>query len=157
MDTKNRLFKLSGLLGNPEAQFINPELLAGYRKTRLDNGISPSTLNRELITLKALFRELKRMSVIDYDSSILTVRKIREVKTELSYLSGSQIKELRIQVELTSNESLPFVIMICLVTGARWSEAEGLTLSNCINQGYLLILKTVVQGLCLLMKAFFFI
>lgn len=43
VDTKNRLLKLSELLGHPPAKFINPELLAGYRKTRLDNGISPAT------------------------------------------------------------------------------------------------------------------
>ena len=86
-----------------------------------------ATLNRELITLKALFRELKRLSVIDYDSPVLTVRKLRESKTELSYLTGSQVALLRAQVDLTTNESLPFVVMICLVTGARWSEAEGLT------------------------------
>lgn len=60
VDTKNRLLKFSELLGNPSAKYVNPELLAGYRKTRLDNGILPATLNRELTTLKALFRELKR-------------------------------------------------------------------------------------------------
>ncbi len=136
VDTKNRLFKLSELLGNPLAKFIDPELLAGYRTTRLNQGISPATLNRELITLKALFRELKRLSVIDYDSPVLTVRKLREAKTELSYLTGFQVERLRAQVDLTTNGSLPFVVMICLVTGARWSEAEGLTLKNCINQGF---------------------
>ncbi|WP_333878705.1 phage integrase [Methylobacter sp.] len=136
VDTRNRLFKLSELLGNPRAKFINPELLAGYRTTRLNQGISPATLNRELITLKALFRELKRLSVIDYDSPVLTVRKLREVKTELSYLSNSQIEKLRKEVDLSTNESLPFVVMICLVTGARWSEAEGLNYVNCLNQGF---------------------
>ncbi|MDI1278643.1 tyrosine-type recombinase/integrase [Methylobacter sp.] len=136
VDTRNRLFKLSELLGNPRAKFIDPELLAGYRTTRLNQGILPATLNRELITLKALFRELKRLSVIDYDSSVLTVRKLREAKRELSYLSLSQVERLRVQVDLTTNESLPFVVMICLVTGARWSEAEGLTVKNCINQGF---------------------
>jgi site-specific recombinase XerD len=83
-----------------------------------------------------LFRELKRLSVIDYDSPVLIVRKLREVKTELSYLTGSQVEILRAQVDSTTNESLPFVVMICLVTGARWSEAEGLLVKNCINQGF---------------------
>lgn len=136
LDTRNRLLQLSEFMGNPAAKLIKPELVAEYRKTRLDKGISPATLNRELITLKALFRELKRLSVIDYDSPILTVRKLREVKTELSYLTDYQVSKLREQVELTTNESLPFVVMICFVTGARWSEAEGLTITNCINQGF---------------------
>ena len=136
VDTKNRLLKLSELLGNPKARMIDPEALAKYRKLRIDQGINPATLNRELITLKALYRELKRMSVIDYDSSILTVRKLRETKTELSYLTGDQIQALREQVDNSKNDSLKFVVLICLVTGARWSEAEGLTSANCINQGF---------------------
>ncbi|MCL7422880.1 MAG: tyrosine-type recombinase/integrase [Methylobacter sp.] len=136
VDTKNRLFKLSGLLGNPYASSVDSETLAKYRKARLDSGISPSTLNRELITLKALFRELKRLGVINYDSPILLVRKLREKKIELSYLTDTQVKILMQQVELSKNESLPFVVTICLVTGARWSEAEGLTVANCINQGF---------------------
>lgn len=136
VDTRNRLLKMSEFLGNPQAKSINPELLAGYRTTRLNQGISPATLNRELITLKALFRELKRLSVIDYEPSVLTVRKLREVKTELSYLSDFQIDKLRKEVNLSTNESLSYVVTICLVTGARWSEAEGLTLTNCINQGF---------------------
>ncbi|MFU8790035.1 MAG: tyrosine-type recombinase/integrase [Methylobacter sp.] len=136
VDTKNRLLKLSASLGEPSAKLLSPELFAGYRKSRLDAGISPATLNRELITLKALFRELKRLSVIDYESSILTVRKLREVKTELSYLTQEQIKQLRIQASMSKNDSLSFVVLICLVTGSRWSEAESLTSTNCINQGF---------------------
>lgn len=80
VDTKNRLFKLSELLRNPYATSVDSETLARYRKKRLDAGIASATLNRELITLKALYRELKRLGVIDYDSPILLVRKLREKK-----------------------------------------------------------------------------
>ncbi|MGZ5600426.1 MAG: phage integrase, partial [Methylobacter sp.] len=136
LDTRNRLFQLSEYMGNPVARLMKSELVAEYRGKRLDTGILPSTLNRELITLKALFRELKRLSVIDYDSPVLTVRKLREAKTELSYLTDPQAALLKIQVDLSTNESLPFVVMICLATGARWSEAEALTFENCFNQGF---------------------
>ncbi len=136
VDTRNRLLNLSQLLGNPKARLLDPELLAKYRKQRIDAGLSTSTLNRELITLKALFRELKRMSVIDYDSSILTVRKLRESKTELSYLTDDQINMIMNQLDQSRNRSLKYVVIICLVTGARWSEAEGLNSTNCINQGF---------------------
>lgn len=135
-DTKNRLLKLSEKIGNPKARLFNSSEFAVYRKQRLDNGINEATLNRELSTLKALFRELKRLEVISYESSLLIVRKLKEKKTELSYLNHDQIKELRVQVELSKNESLPYVVLICLVTGARWSEAEGLTLRNCVNNGF---------------------
>ncbi|MEC4749804.1 tyrosine-type recombinase/integrase [Methylomicrobium sp. Wu6] len=136
LDTKNRLLKLSKILGNPIARTLSPELLADYRKIRIDEGIASATLNRELITLKAMFRELRRLSVIDYDSPLLVVRKLREPKIELSYLSTSDLVKLSKQVDVSKNESLWFVFTICLITGSRWSEANGLTYSNCINSGF---------------------
>ena len=106
VDTKNRLLKLASQLGNPIARLINPELFAKYRKTRLDANVSPATINRELITLKALYRELKRLTVIDYESSILDVRKLRETKSELTYLTKQQLDILLNQVQQSTNESL---------------------------------------------------
>lgn len=136
VDRKQRLFKLSAFLGNPIARLVTPQLLSEYRNSRLDAGISPTTLNHELGFLKALYSELKRLSVIDYDSSIIQVKKLRVSKSELAYLVPSQIKTLMTAVDASTNESLPYVVKICLVTGARWSEAERLTVSNCINQGF---------------------
>jgi len=136
VDTKQRLIKLSENIGNPKARLFNSSEFALYRKQRLDSGINEATLNRELSTLKALFRELKRLEVIDYESSLLTVRKLKEKKTELTYLTQEQITQLRIQVFLSQNESLEYVVLICLITGARWSEAEGLTIRNCFNNGF---------------------
>lgn len=136
LDTKNRLLRLSDTLNNPVARHLASSDFAHYRKDRLAQSISEATLNRELITLKALFRELKRMSVIAYDSDILNIRKLRETKTELTYLTLVQIDTLLEQVEQSKNPSLLYVVLICLATGARWSEAESLTPANCVNGGF---------------------
>lgn len=130
LDTKNRLLKLSHVLDHPVARLLTAEHVAQYRKHRLDQGIMEATLNRELNTLKALFRELKRLSVIHYDSDILSIRKMREAKTELSYLSHDHITLLIAQAQQSTNPSLYPVILICLATGARWSEAERLCASD---------------------------
>ncbi|WP_374089748.1 tyrosine-type recombinase/integrase [Methylomicrobium lacus] len=136
LGTKKRLLKLSDTLGNPVASSISPDVIADYRKLRLDDGISPATINREVITLKAMFRELHRLSVINYESPILKIRKLRVTKVELSYLSDADLIELFKQVRQSKNESLWFVVQICLITGARWSEANGLLFSNCFNSGF---------------------
>jgi len=136
VDTKNRLFKLSDFLNNPVAKNLSSVDFVFYRKTRLSSGLNESTLNRELITLKAMFRELKRMAVIDYDSDIITVRKLRETKTELSYLTTEQIHSLIYNVQQTTNSSLLYVVLTCLATGARWSEAERLKPIHCLNGGF---------------------
>ena len=135
IDTKNRLLKLSEQLNNPVACEMTSEQIAKYRRSRLDLGIVESTLNRELNTLKAMFRELKRMSVIDYESDILPMRKLRETKIELTYLTIEQIEHLIEQVKNTRNISLLPVFLICLATGARWSEVETLSKKNIVNNG----------------------
>lgn len=93
-------------------------------------------MNRELQTLKALFRELKRLSVIDYESPIQTVRKLKQTGSELSYLTHEQINLLSDEVKKSRNSSLYYVVMISLATGTRWSEAESLTAVNCRNGGF---------------------
>lgn len=135
-DTRYRLLKMSDCLGNPLARLLSSEHIAEYRKLRIDSGISEATLNREVTTLKAMFRELKRLSVIDYSPLFLDMRKLREPRTELSYLTLEQVKLFLDNCAFSSNKSLFFVVRVCLATGARWSEAEGLMFNDCNNNGF---------------------
>lgn len=134
--TKKRLLALSDCLKNPVAEHLSVAQFSAYRQTRLDSGISSATLNRELQTLKAVFRELERLSVITYISPILKVRKLKQTGSELSFLTDEQITLLSEQVKNSKNPSLYYVVMISLATGARWSEAERLTADNCKNNGF---------------------
>jgi len=134
--TKVRLHNIATYLQNPIARLVTPSVFALYRNSRLDAGLSPTTLNRELSYIQAMYRELKRLAIIDYESPLLHVKKLKESSRELSYLTHEQLHALFIQVQASTNESLPFVVNICLATGARWSEAQGLTFQNCINQGF---------------------
>lgn len=138
-DTKNRLLKISESLSNPLANQVGASEFSVYRKKRIEAGVQPSTLNRELSTIKAMFRELKRLSVIDYDSSVFHVRKLKESRTELSYLDQSQIKLLLDAVKTSKNSSLYYVVLICLATGARWSEAENLKIEHLLKTGFLFV------------------
>jgi len=134
LDTKNRLLAFSVALKNPIAFELTANDYASYRSDRLTNGLKPATLNRELSTLKAMFRELKRLGVINYDSQLLNIRKIKEKKTELSYLDQEQIEKLLKSVTLSKNNSLYYVVMLCLASGSRWSEAESIT-EKSLNAG----------------------
>lgn len=138
-DTKNRLLKISYALSDPVAANIDASKFSQYRKQRLEQNIQPSTLNRELATLKALFRELKRLSVIDYDSPIAVIRKLKETKTELTYLDHKQLTLLSEQVKQSKNPSLYYVVMICLATGSRWSEANNLKIEHLQKGGFLFV------------------
>ncbi|MCQ8130696.1 phage integrase [Methylomonas rivi] len=136
LDTKSRLLAISKALNDPVAFEFSVSDFSVYRQTRVDRGIQPATLNRELQTLKAVFRELKRLSVIDYESPVQTVRKLKQTGSELSYLTDEQITLLSDEVKKSRNSSLYYVVMISLATGARWSEAESLIHTNCRNGGF---------------------
>ncbi|WNB77585.1 phage integrase [Methylomonas koyamae] len=134
--TKSRLLLLASALGDPVAQKLSVPDFSRYRRSRLDAGVMPATLNRELQTLKAVFRELKRLSVIDYETPLLTVRNLKEAKTELTYLTHNQIAALLTECRKSRNRSVFYVALISLATGARWSESEALTIKNCKNGGF---------------------
>ncbi len=135
IDTKNRLLAVANCLDNQVAMHLKPEDYINYRTARLDQGIKSSTLNRELTTFCSMFNELERMGIIHYKTKLLTVRKLKEVKTELSYLTYAQIEILLEQTKQSKNQSLYYVVMLCLSTGARWSEANGITQSNLKSTG----------------------
>jgi len=48
-------------------------------------------------------------------------------ENELNYLTESDIKELMEQLETSRSKDVLLVACVCLATGARWSEAEGLS------------------------------
>jgi len=135
IDTKNRLLFISESINNPVAQNLRVDLYIRYRSQRLDQGIKPSTLNRELTTFCSMFNELERMAIIHYKTKLLTVRKLKEVKTELSFLTSIQIERLLHESSKSKNVSLYYVVLLCLSTGARWSEAEGITINNLKSTG----------------------
>lgn len=129
-DTKARLLKIGEALNDPVASALDVAAFSRYRQSRLDVGISAATLNRELSTVKAMFRELKRLSVISYDSDVLKVRKFKVSDVELRYLTQGEIERLFLAARSSRNVSLVPVISISLATGARWSEVERLVLSD---------------------------
>jgi len=130
------LLKIAEYLNDPIAQKFDVSLFSKYRQDRLQAGINVATLNRELSTLKALYRELKRLAVIDYECPFADVRKFKEKQTELRYLTKDEITRLFDSVKLSKNTSLFYVVSISLATGARWSEAEGLKLEHVRNKGF---------------------
>jgi site-specific recombinase XerD len=136
VDTRDRLFHLSEAIKNPIFRILSISDLVNYRSQRLLQGITESTLNREFSTLKAVYSELKRMSVIDYDIPLLSIRNLKQKNQELTYLTKEQLTKLLDQVSVTQNESLPYVVKIALSTGARWSECEGLTIDKLRNGGF---------------------
>lgn len=83
-----------------------------------------------------MYRELKRLSVIDYECPFDDLRKFKEKQVELRYLTKEEIHILFDAIKQSKNSSLFYVVSISLATGARWSEAEGLQFEHVRNNGF---------------------
>lgn len=59
----------------------------------------------------------------------------------MSYLTVEEIRTLLAECENSRSKDLTTVVKICLATGARWSEAEGLK-GNQIRAGQIIYMKT---------------
>lgn len=129
-DGKKRLAKLSLVsktLSNPVARLVKPDAFVQYRKTRHEQGISLKTLNNELGYLRAVFNELRSLEQISYENPFLLIKPFQIQEKELSWLSHVQINELLESIKSgCQNPHVYPVSLICLATGARWSEAENL-------------------------------
>ena len=119
------LYRVSERLGNPIGSELTNEQFALYREERTTE-VSTSTINREHAYLRAMFNELDRLGVIVFENPLIKIRKFKEREGELRYLTHDEIDTLLHTCRVSTNKSLLHIVKICLATGARWSEAEGL-------------------------------
>lgn len=125
-DTLKRLQQLCLAMGDPVAEQFKPEMFAAYRAKRLTEGITANNLNREHSYLRAVFNELGRLGQWKGENPLAKVRQIKISERELSFLSVEQIRRL---LNALRGDAL-LIARVCLATGARWSEAEGLRVSQ---------------------------
>ncbi len=124
---KSALDRAAAAMGNPIAVQLTPEKFLTYRKQRIKDNTSAKTLNNILGYINAVYNELRRTQQIDYENPLATVRPIKLQENELSFLTTEQMQELLGAIE--KNADNPHVLLItqlCLATGCRWGEAEGI-------------------------------
>ncbi len=129
-------------MGEPSAHEFNATMFSAYRKKRLSGQIartarvkqvSPRTMNLELAYFRAVFNELKRLGNWKFDNPLANVRPFKSEEIELAYLDHEEITQLLDECLKSKNDSTYWVASVCLVTGARWDEAESLTTKQIRN------------------------
>lgn len=128
-DRLRSLLKLCEVSGDPQAHQLTPLWFAELRKTRART-VSPATLNHDRAYLHGLFNELARLGHWTAANPIAASRKVKERNTELTFLTYDQIQVLLDELKRSPNPGVYLIAVICLSTGARWSEAERLTPSQ---------------------------
>lgn len=129
-------------MGNPLAQEFSSTMFSVYRKKRLSGEItrtnrvqkvSPRTMNLELAYFRAVFNELKRLGHWKKDNPLESLRPFKSEEAELAYLEVDEITRLLEEWKNSRNPHVFHVAHLCLVTGARWDEAESLTTKQVRN------------------------
>lgn len=129
-------------MGSPLATEFNAQLFTAYRAKRLDgqfartkriSKVSPRTMNLEQAYFLAVFNELKRLGEWSPPNPLENVRQFRTEESEMAYLTEDQIQSLLEECQKSSAKDLKYIVKICLMTGARWSEAETLKRSQISN------------------------
>lgn len=129
-------------MGNPLAYEFDATMFSLYRKKRLSGEISrttrvkqvsPRTMNLELAYFRAVFNELRRLGHWKLDNPLTNVRPFKSEEAELAYLEHEEITKLLAECLNSRNESAYWVACLCLLTGARWDEAESVTTKQIKN------------------------
>lgn len=129
-------------MGSPLANEFNAQLFSAYRAKRLSGQfartkrvakVTPRTVNLELAYFLAVFNELKRLGEWTQPNPLDNVRAFRTDDTEMAFLTSDQINALLAECKNGSAKDLEIIVKLCLATGARWSEAEGLKRSQISN------------------------
>lgn len=152
------MLTLSERLGDPKAFAFNAEMFADYRAARLSGQwgrakvgsgkrkgeparpVSAKTMNIELAYMRALFNELERLGKWVGENPLRRVRALRNDETEMGYLSSEQIPLLLAKLD-ASPTTVGLAARVCLATGARWSEAAGLTRAQ-VRDGRIYFVRT---------------
>lgn len=145
---RDKLVWLAEALGNPIATEFNAQQFAAYREARLKGElfvpgqrkqVTPTTVNRELLYLQAVFNELGRLGEWTGGNPLSVLRQYKVQESELAYLSADEIERLLAACEV--NRDLWLIVMLCLATGARWSEVERLSRSQ-VGEGRVTFTRT---------------
>lgn len=138
--TRNKLLLIAKSLGDPLGIELTVEQFAEYRMRRLNGQISfetpnqgaqVSTINLEHSIFKAMFNELKRFGKWEGENPINGLKLFREKEKPLTFLRKEEIQRLLNCCEVVSID-LKIVVLLCLSTGARWSEIAHLQSSQLI-------------------------
>ncbi|MGL6517357.1 phage integrase [Aeromonas caviae] len=135
---KRKLDLMAEAMGNPYAIDLNKGHFATYREGRLtgaiifpgrcrDRAAGPKTVNDEQRLLNAVFGELIRLGEWVNPHPLTGLRQVKTHESEMTYLTAAQIDMLLASCATSRVPALTTVVKLCLATGARWSEVQGLT------------------------------
>jgi integrase len=132
---KKTLLAISKTMGNPIAKSVNAKMFGEYRilRTSGEKPVSAKTVNNDHTYFKAMFNELKRLGEWEYENPISGIRQLKHIQPEMSFLTKDDTVKLFNELKMCRTPDALLVSSICIRTGARWGEAEGLRGSQLVK------------------------
>lgn len=128
-DNKKRLIKIDREMGHPRAYMLTRGFLIEYRSQRLQTGVTPKTINRDLVFLSSVFRILIEVDEYHHSNPLSGLKKLKSPSKGMGFLSNDEIEMLLSELEEEDRK----ITVFCLSTGARWGEAESLRVEHVIG------------------------
>ncbi len=119
---RTRLEKVIREMGDPRASQMTRKFMIEYRSDKLQAGLMPSSINRDLCALSAMFSLLIDAEVYHNENPVRGIRKLKVQNIEMAFLSDDEIDRLLKRLEGDARR----IAILCLSTGARWKEASTL-------------------------------
>jgi integrase len=126
---KRLLYYLAEKVGDPLAADFTPGHFTRYRETRLQDGVSPNTVNHEHAYLRAMFNELERLGEW-VGNPLGKIRQLKIDESELTFLTTEQIQTLLDHLSTPKRRNAYLFVCTALATGGRYSEILNLHADN---------------------------
>ncbi|EFK2935842.1 tyrosine-type recombinase/integrase [Escherichia coli] len=137
-EIENRhLIKTITALDNPQVGEVNKRMLIVHRSRRLAQGISASTINRDIYRLSGMFSALIKLDEFEGENPLRGLPPLKEKNPGMTFLTKPEIS--RLLDALTGDYRL--IALLCLSTGGRWGEVSTLTEAQ-IMHGRVVFLET---------------
>lgn len=126
---RNHLLKTIEGLGNIPITRLTKRMLMEYRSTRLRDGISAATINRDMYRFSGMFTKLIQLEEMTGPHPVHGLPPLAEINPEMTFLEKPEITKL-LNV-LTGDAHL--IALLGISTGGRWSELATLKPSQIVN------------------------
>ncbi|EJC0742544.1 tyrosine-type recombinase/integrase [Escherichia coli] len=119
-NTRLKLQRVCEAMGDPRVNNVNATTLTELRVARVEEGIQPSTINREVGALSAMFSALISSGHFQNDNPVSGLKGMKVSEREMGYLNRQECLQLLDVLVEHPDERLATEIL--LSTGARWGE-----------------------------------
>ncbi|HIC8862714.1 tyrosine-type recombinase/integrase [Aeromonas hydrophila] len=127
---RRTLLRADRYLGEVRVNQLNAHALTLLRSRMLAAGITPNSVNRLVVELSGMFNFLIEGGFYRGENPVREVKALKVAPREMSYLSPSEVQQLL--AGLSGDDR--GVAVLCLSTGARWSEASTVRAEHVVNR-----------------------